>query len=427
MPHSIETIAAVFFAIAVAHTFAVKKFQSIAKKFPEGSIGENLFHLLGEVEVVFGLWAGALVIAIAVLENSREAIRYVDSLDFTEPAFVFVIMAMAATKPIVSIASAGISLVARVLPFSRSVSYYFTTLFLGPLLGSFITEPAAMTVTALILKDSFFGRSTSERFKYVTLSVLFVNISIGGVLTPFAAPPVLMVATKWGWGMDFMLAHFGWKAVIATLLNTTLGVVLLRKELAAMKWHSKSTAKDRRIPLWLTLTHLAFTAMVVLTSHHPVFFLGLFLFFQGIVAITQEHQEELKLKESLLVGFFLAGLVVLGDLQGWWLKPLLLSLSDLPLFVGATALTAIVDNAALTYLGTQVPNLSETLRFALVSGAVAGGGLTIIANAPNPAGFAILRDTFGTEGISPTRLFLNSLAPTLIAMLCLWLLPNLAL
>lgn len=424
---SIEITATVLFAFAVLHTFAVKRFQRIALQFPEGSIGENFFHLLGEVEVVFGLWAGVLIVSIALLKGGNEAVQYVESLNFTEPAFVFVVMAVAATRPIVSTAFHLIELKARFLPLPRALAFYLTVLIGGPLLGSFITEPAAMTVTALILKEAFFEKNVSLRFKYLTLAVLFVNISIGGVLTHFAAPPVLMVASKWNWGTEYMFTHFGWKAVIATMVNAVLAASVLRKELTTIKFKErKSVSESKRSPIWLTAIHILFLVLIVLTAHHAIFFLGLFLFFQGIVVITQEHQDDLKLRESLLVGFFLGGLVVLGSFQGWWLKPLLASLTTFPLFIGATLLTAFVDNAALTFLGTQVPDLGESLKYALVSGAVAGGGLTIIANAPNPAGFAILRSNFGPEGISPVTLFLYALAPTLIAMACLWLLPGIA-
>ena len=54
--------------------------------------------------------------------------------------------------------------------------------------------------------------------------------------------------------------------------------------------------------------------------------------------------------------------------------------------------------------------------------AVVGGGLTIIANAPNPAGYAILRDHFPGEGLEPLVLFAYALIPTLIAGACLWIL-----
>ncbi|MEO5969632.1 MAG: putative Na+/H+ antiporter [Bdellovibrionia bacterium] len=53
---------------------------------------------------------------------------------------------------------------------------------------------------------------------------------------------------------------------------------------------------------------------------------------------------------------------------------------------------------------------------------MSGGGLTVIANAPNPAGYSILQRCFGEKGIDPVKLFLAGLIPTVISMMCFWLL-----
>jgi len=129
----------------------------------------------------------------------------------------------------------------------------------------------------------------------------------------------------------------------------------------------------------------------------------------------------LDLKAPLLVGFFLAGLVVHGELQGWWIEPVLKRLDEFSLFLGATVLTALNDNAAITYLATLVPGFTDASKYAVVAGAVTGGGLTVIANAPNPAGQTILQ-RFLPEGVSPLRLLCGALAPTLILSLCFLLL-----
>jgi len=419
-PTTAELLGTGFFALALVHTFSIKYFQNCALKYPEGSVQENLFHLLGEVEVVFGLWAGILVAALAVESGLGDTIQYVESQNFTEPIFVFVIMSMAATRPILNLASRSVELVSRVLPISRSLAFYWTALVLGPLAGSLITEPAAMTVTALLLRKRFFERRLSSNFLYATLAVLFVNISVGGVLTAYAAPPVLMVAGKWGWTSGFMWSHFGWKALIAVVVNATALAYFFRKKVGGLPELSQATEEKPKVPVWLTVVHTLFIAAVVLTAHHPVFFTGLFLFFLGVGAVTTEYQDELKLKESLLVAFFLGGLIVLGSFQKWWLLDLMASVNEPVLFVGATFLTGFVDNAALTFLGTQLPDLSASLRYALVAGAVAGGGLTVIANAPNPAGYSLLRDSFGASGIQPLQLFLYALAPTAVAMIAFW-------
>lgn len=414
----LQLVSTCLFAGAVLHIFFVKRFQHLAGRYPEGSIPENFFHLVGEVEVVFGLWAAMLVAAVATSQGFAASIAFVESQNFTEPAFVFVIMAISATRPILQLTERCIALVARLIPLNRSLSFFFTSLFLGPLLGSFITEPAAMTVTALLLKRRYFDSIDDDTFRYATLAVLFVNISIGGVLTPYAAPPVLMVAGKWGWDMPYMLSHFGWKAAIAVAINAAVLTAVHARRIRLGREETTETAVAA--PWGLVGIHLAFLAVVVMTAHHPVFFLGLFLFFLGVVNVTREYQTEIKLKDSLLVAFFLGGLVVLGSQQGWWIGPLLGRLDEMALFGGSMGLTAFMDNAALTYLGSLVPDLREGLKYALVAGAVAGGGLTVIANAPNPAGFSILRSSFGREGISPIRLLLSAIPPTLVAATCFW-------
>jgi len=413
-----ETLGTVFFSLSILHSFSVKGFQHWALRYPEGSILENLFHLLGEVEVVFGLWAGLLILLLTSWLGGEPTISFLESLNFTEPVFVFVIMAVASTKPILYFAKGLIDQISRALPLGRERAFLLTALSLGPILGSFITEPAAMTVTALLLKKRFFDRDISEKLKYALLGVLFVNVSVGGTLTPYAAPPVLMVSGKWGWDLSYMLTHFGWRAALIVVLNAFAVTSLFSKELSLLKTEEESSA--RKIPLWVIATHVGFLAWIVRLSHHPVVFVGIFLFFLGVVSITMEYQEELKIREGLLVGFFLGGLVVLGGFQRWWLEPLLRSLNPTAMYFGASVLTAFLDNAALTYLGSQVPNIGEVMKYALVAGSVTGGGLTVIANAPNPAGFSILKDSFGKEGISPLKLFGYAFFPTAVAVLVFW-------
>lgn len=417
----IEILASTFFALAVLHTFSVKHFARWAHKYPSGSIQENLLHFLAETEVVFGLWAGALFAGIAALERSvPEAVHYIESLNFTEPKFVLVVMVVAATRPVVRLAETLISMIAKILPFRETMAFYIAALSFGSLLGSFITEPAAMTLLAILLKRRYFDRGISTRLAYATLGLLFVNVSIGGTLTQFAAPPVLMVATKWEWDMSFMFTTFGWRAAASCIASTALVAWFFRKELLAVQVQAQP---PQPIPPWLTALHVFFLAAVVGFAHHPDVFFGVFMMFLGLVTATREYQDNLKLKEGLLVGFFLAGLVTLGSLQSWWLKPLIEGLDGTMLFFGTTGLTALTDNAALTYLGSLVEGITPELKYALVAGAVTGGGLTVIANAPNPAGIGILQssEAFKGEGISPLGLFLGALMPTAVAVVFFWL------
>jgi hypothetical protein len=419
-PGLTEFAAAAIFALAVLHTFSTRRFEHLATVRPRHA---GLWHLLGEVEVAFGFWAMVLLLVLAARVGSAEALHYLESRNFTEPAFVFVIMVVAASRPVIDFAGALLSAIARVLPFDRRVSYYFTLLSVGPLLGSFITEPAAMTLSALLLRDRFFSRNAPAMFMYTTVGVLFVNVSIGGTLTPYAAPPVLMVADRWGWDISTMLTMFGWKAAVATVVNAAGAAWYHRCYLKDLPT-AKPTLASVEVPLWVIGVHLAFLVGIVVFSHNPLVFGAVFLFFLGFTEAYKAHQSRLMLREGLMVAFFLAGLVVLGGMQRWWLQPLLSDINSTALFTGATLLTAITDNAALTYLGSLVDGVSDDFKYSLVAGAVTGGGLTVIANAPNPAGFAILKGSFEDGAIGAGGLAAAATLPTLVAAAAFLLLPG---
>ena len=328
--------------------------------------------------------------------------------------FVFVIMVIAATKPILEFSEKIVILISKFIPIKTEIGMFFLLLSFVPLLGSFITEPAAMTLAALLLGRLYYNYKLSEKFKYLTLGVLFVNISIGGTLTPYAAPPVLMVAGTWNWDILFMMENFGWRSAIAVLINASALTFFYRNQLTKINFNAQT---KKGVPIALTIVHLLFLLGVVIFAHHPAVFMSLFLFFLGITTAYKHYQSELILKEALLVAFFLAGLVVIGGVQQWWLQPVLISMSDNAVYFGATILTAFTDNAALTYLGSLVDGLSDPFKISLVAGAVTGGGLTVIANAPNPAGISILKKYFNEQAVSPLGLLLGALIPTFVTII----------
>jgi hypothetical protein len=481
----------------------------------------RLFHFLGEVEVVFGLWATVLLFTIVYFFDWPTAVDYIShKVNYTEAIFVVVIMTLASTRPILKLSEVLMDRAARLFGGSLT-AWWLSILTLGPLLGSFITEPAAMTISALLLSRKFYALQPSTRFKYATLGLLFVNTSVGGTLTHFAAPPVLMVAGPWDWGMGYMLGHFGWKVAVGILGSNLLYVWFFRDELHALQdkfamralkeeiltnrlsresveraiqtisadLHAESHAmedaaalvegfeeevqkrleyeymksltasdidpelalqafrerfaelklyhfqqeipyilpKEQRapiqdprwdqredpVPLWVTLVHVLFMGWTITNAHHPALFVPGLLFFLGFAAVTADDQNNIDLHAPLLVGFFLGGLVTHGGVQGWWIEPVLGGLSEIPLMLMSTALTAFNDNAAITYLATLVPGFTDGMKYAVVAGAVTGGGLTVIANAPNPAGQSILKKHFGM-GVSPAGLFMGAIVPTVI-------------
>jgi hypothetical protein len=410
-PTPVELLAAGLFAAAVLHTFSAKLFERLAHRVPQHA---GLFHLLGEVEVVFGFWAIILVFTMAFMSGGAEALAYAETRNYTEPLFVFVVMVIAGSRPVLQAVRGVIDLGVKLMPVPAALATAWLGLAVVPLMGSLVTEPAAMTIAALMLAPVVFRQALPETPKYFALGVLFVNVSIGGTLTSYAAPPVLMVAGTWGWDSAHMLATFGWKAAAAVVLNATLAAFVLRRHLAAAPL-APDTQAPPPVPVGVILVHLALLAGVVMLAHHPVAFLGLFLLFLGFAQAYERHQSPLLLKEALLVAFFLAGLVVLGGLQRWWLQPLVSGLEPLALFFGALGLTAVTDNAALTYLGSQIEGISASAQYMLVAGAVAGGGLTVIANAPNPAGLALLKRGFADESVGAGSLLLGALLPTAVA------------
>jgi hypothetical protein len=442
--------------------------------------------------------------------------------------FVVVIMTLASTRPILKLSEIIMWKIANLLGGTLT-AWWFTILTIGPLLGSLITEPAAMTISALLLAHKLYDLEPSEKFKYATIGLLFVNISVGGTLTHFAAPPVLMVAGPWEWGTGHMLVHFGWKALLGILISNGAYYLFFRAELAQLQQsylrrsikeevrkkylvrreldaefekiasavdaevgfrqifvqqiekvmpqikkrlgnrlrerympsivsegidqslvqdafdnrfeelrlskmreslpgllpeHERPRYQDPNwderedpVPAWVTIAHVGFMAWTIFNAHHPEMFIPGMLFFVGFAQVSSPFQNRIDLKPALLVGFFLGGLVIHGGVQGWWIAPVLGNLADIPLMLMATVLTAFNDNAAITYLSTLVPGFTDNLKYAVVAGAVAGGGLTVIANAPNPAGQSILKKYF-ENGVSPMGLLKAALLPTLIVWLC---------
>ena len=457
-------IATLIFILAIIHTFMANKLTAIAHKIheehdermkEEGASDEEiqhdipfkaeLFHFLGEVEVIFGLWVIVLMtFMIGYFDWTTFKNYIVYDRIYIEPMFVVVIMAIASTRPVVKFAEQLLGLAAGLGGHSPA-AWWVSILTIAPLLGSFITEPAAITIAALLLANQFYKYKPTTGFSYATIGLLFVNISVGGTLTHFAAPPVLMVAAPWDWDMGFMAANFGWKAALGIVIANILYFIVFRSQFAKMGASANSgpsaamdtpeepklkprqmsheefeamwAERDTPIPWGVTVVHLLFLAWTVFNAHYPALFIGGMLFFLGFMILTGTHQNKVEFKSPILVGFFLAGLITHGGLQGWWIAPVLGSLSELPLMLTATVLTAVNDNAAITYLATLVPNLADASKYAVVAGAVTGGGLTVIANAPNPAGQSIL-GRFFTHGVNPGLLLAGALIPTIIMGIC---------
>jgi Putative Na+/H+ antiporter len=431
-------VSLVIFICAIIHTFVAPKINLLSEKMRQRNVekglevadtfGVEIMRFMGEVEVIFGLWIMPLLLAMTFSYDWNVALNYLSDLEYVEATFVVVVMAVASSRPIVNLAEQCMKFIARLGGESVHV-WWFIILTLGPLSGSLITEPGAMTISALLLGKQFYCHKPSNKLAYATLGLLFVNISVGGVFTSFAAPPVLMVSKAWGWDTAFMFTNFGLKAVLGILISNVLYFFAFRGELNALEKRRRAAIEEKgvqdqkteKMPFWISLVHITFLAWIVVHSHFPVMFIGSFLIFIGFHRATLPYQNNLSLKTPMLVGFFLAGLVVHGSLQAWWITPILGNLSCEMLMMMSTILTAFNDNAEITFLASLIPTFDDAMKYAVVAGAVTGGGLTVIANAPNPLGQALLGQFF-PEGIRPSRLFLAALVPTLIVGMAFWFL-----
>jgi len=430
-------ITLIIFVLAVIHTFSVNRINRLAlsiekrhqnkveerdsyKEYEKVSFFAEILYFFGEVEVVFGLWILPLFVVIISFYNFKTALEYINTRDFTEPLFVIVVMALTATRPIVRLAEGMLRFVAQLLGGTVR-AWWLVILSVGPLLGSLITEAGAMTLSAMLLSRQFYDYQPSKKLAYGTLGLLFTNISVGGVLTNFAAPPVLIIARCWEWSSYYMLQNFGIKVVVGVLLSCLVYFFFFRKDFQKMlatteKDHKKTEAAQvvkPPIPVWITVIHILFVIWTVTNSHYPAIFIASYLLFLGFQKATHPYQFNNNIRKPLLVGFFLAALIVHGGLQGWWVVPLIAGLGNTVVMISGVVLTAFNDNASIAYLISLIPETSESFRYAIISGVVTGGGLTVIANAPNPAGYVILQNHF-KNGISPLYLFLAAVVPTLI-------------
>ena len=352
----LNLIATVIFALAITHSFLsaqfLKRSRSIEHRLlrleedaadpnvvvPEEKRDHLIFwaqfyHFMGEIEAVFGIWLIPLFIAVILFKGWDAMVSYVGHVNVADAVFVVVIMAISGSLPVLRLSEQAISQVAK-LGRSSPAAWWAAILTIGPILGSFVTEPAAMTICALLLRHRFYNLHPSGHLKYATLGLLFVNISVGGTLTHFAAPPVVLAVSAWKWNMLFMMANFGWKAVIAILISNLIYWLVFPKEFSQLSpADPESTDNDDRRPVpWsITLIHLLFLAWTVINAHYPVLVVLGFLFFLAFVSATRHNQQGISLRPPLLVGFFLASLVIHGGCQSWWIGPVLKSLSQWPL------------------------------------------------------------------------------------------------
>lgn len=435
MPTTFELIATIIFVVAIIHTLLstlIFEFsQSLAKWKVEGAknwkyyhFSSELLYLFSEVEVIFGFWVIPLFAWFTITHGWDALISYLNARDFTSAYYIMVIIVVISSRPIITFIERVMEWIAR-LGQDTPGAWWWTIMTLGPLLGSLIKESGAMTISALLLVAKFYRYHPPKIFQYATMGLLFASVSVGGMLSAFSSRALFFVAKDWEWSSWDMMRMFGWKALLGILIANTVYYFIFRK---GFKKHFPKTIpalakKDSRrpTPLWITLIHIIFVAAIVLTGESVPLFLGVFLLFLAFCRATSFYQGKLHLKQAILVAFFFASLIIHGELQGWWIMPLIKNTSHFASAVISFVLSAFADNATLGYLVVDIPNLEHIERYLIVAGYMAAGGLTVIANAPNPIGLSILRPAFKGH-VSFFKFFMGALPPSLLYFFIFWIL-----
>jgi hypothetical protein len=422
-PSTFNIIATIIFACAICHTFFSHRLYLIAKSYEMKRLSYaqkfaiEILRFLSEVEVIFGIWVVPLLAIMAFMLDWQSVLQYLNTLSFTQPLFVSCLLVMASSVPIVHFVEKMLTKVA-ILNNGSIAAWWLVILTLGPLMGSLLKETVAITLSVAILCDRFFRYKPSAHLAYATLAILFVNTSIGSLLTNFGSGAIVMIAKEWKWDSYFMFTNFGWKAILAILIINISALRYFRKEFQLLHAQAKikrlSKQKQRNgIPGWVTLITFIFLFWMISQSDQPVIFVGSLLLFLGFYQAAFP-KERLESGPAMMVLFFLSALVIHGTLQYWWVADLLKSFPDKMIFPIGVFLSAFNHNALITYLASHVEGFSDQAKYNLVSGVISGGGLTILGNAPNFAAFAIASSYF-TEGLSPFRLFLYSVPPSFVA------------
>ncbi|NGX60669.1 MAG: hypothetical protein K940chlam9_00136 [Chlamydiae bacterium] len=420
----------IIFGLAIFHTLLTPQLRKLSDRLDRRKKTQpdwwkhyhfysEIAYLLSEVEVVFGIWLIPLFIFFTIFEGWEAASSYLKDRNYSHALYIMVVLVVVGSRPIISFAERICEWVARIGKDSPG-AWWVTILTVGPLLGAILKEPGAMALSSILLSHKFYPYPVSSKFKYATLGLLFANVSVGGMLTTFSSRSLFIVADAWGWDWKFMLTRFGWKVVLGMGISTGFYYFLFRKEFKhAFPSTLPAHQKEEPPPFWITLVHLIFLTLIVVTGENAPLFMGIFILFLGFWRATTFFQGALHLQSAILIGFFFASLILHGELQGWWITPLLQRLSHFAALEVSYLLSAFVDNAVVSYLTLEVPGLDEMKKYLLVAGAMSAGALTVIANAPNPIGHAILRRSFPGP-ISFLYLFFSALTPSLIYLSLFW-------
>ncbi len=381
----------------------------------------ELYRFVSKVEIVFVLWAVPLFFWFLYTEGYRVTMAYFNSRNYNSAMFIVVIFLLLESRPIVYFAERLLSSIARIGKTSPK-SWWWTLMIATPLLTFLLKESGAMIIGATLLVRHFYAFSPSSRFAYATLGLLFSNISIGGLSSSISSRAMFVILPSLKWGHKFVFQYFAWKATLAILVSTTVCYLIFRKEFDTFPTTVLNRDfKGERVPWWIICIHIILVWIVVWSRYTPLFIVAILLFYIGFQRFTIFYQSPLNIPKACLVGLFYAGMVIFGDLQEWWVLGIMHGMSDFGYMISSYMLSIFLDNALVNYLVHNLPVATDCYLYLVITGCMAAGGLTLLANMPNIIGYLLLRPAFRDSSISQGKLFLAALGPSFISLIVFWI------
>lgn len=424
------------FILSIVHIFMIPVFARLYRNyqnkriaFPEDWkrflwLGE-WYRLMSTIELVFLLWSVPLFFWFLYTEGYKGTMAYLNTRNYTFSMFIIVMWLLLGSKPIsyaVEHAFAKIANIGRQSP----KSWWLTVMFVAPLSTIFLRETGAIIIATTLLAKYFYDLSPSTRFSYATMGLLFSNVSIGGLLTTSSSRSLSMILRTLRWDNYEVMTHFGWKALLAICLSTTVYYYLFRREFHHFPRKIEHIINaGRKIPIWIICVHIAMAFAAMRFRSAPVLMGGVCIFYVFFHRLTVFYQNKIDFWKVCCLGVFFIGMSFVGGLQEWWILKLVKNSSDFGYMWAAYILSIFLDNVLVNLMMHDLPVVTDCYLYLVVAGCMSAGGLTLIANTPNIVSFATLRPFFQKPSFSFWKLFLASLFPSVLALMLFWLLRGL--
>lgn len=430
-----------FFILSVIHAFLTPRLYNMYLRirhqkilFPERKkkylVLTEITRMFSRIELVMLLWSVPFLLWFVYSENYKVMIGYLTSRNYMASLFIIVMMILVESNPIIYLSETLLNRLVQKIGKHSPVAWWWVILLVSPMLSSLLKETGAMVIATMLLIRKFYIHNPSKKFAYATMGLLFSNISIGGLLTITSSRAMFMIMPTLKWSSHFIWAHFTWKAFLAILFSTTIYYLYFKKELKEfVKTDAQQEDNNESIkaPWWVVCIHICFVWALLQCKTSPVLIISVFLCYLCFRCFTYSYQNIIDVNKACLIGLFYSGLVILGDLQEWWVLKLMQNQSDFGHMIISFGLSIFLDNALVNYLVHNLSVSHDCYHYLVITGCMAAGGLTVATNLPNIVGYTILRRGLKLKLPSLVGLFLAAIIPASINFFVFWFLRNIPL